>query len=51
MLSKIKEIQSEESFKYTIKNSKKPSEHKCLVVDTKQPLESYIREVMNYIHE
>ncbi|MDA2666866.1 MULTISPECIES: AAA family ATPase [Bacillus cereus group] len=51
MLSQIKEIQSEESFKYTIKNSKKPSEHKCLVVDTKQPLESYILEVMNYIHE
>ncbi|PFO83654.1 AAA family ATPase [Bacillus cereus] len=51
MLSQIKEIQSEESFKYTIKNSKKPSEYKCLVVDTKQPLESYIRAVMNYIHE
>ncbi|HDR7613915.1 TPA: AAA family ATPase [Bacillus mycoides] len=51
MLSQIKEIQSEESFKYTIKNSKKPPEYKCLVVDTKQPLESYIREVMNYIHE
>ncbi|TKI79052.1 ATP-binding protein, partial [Bacillus mycoides] len=26
-------------------------EYKCLVVDTKQPLESYIRTVMNYIHE
>ncbi|OFD55088.1 hypothetical protein BWGOE4_37430 [Bacillus mycoides] len=51
MLSQIKEIQSEESFKYTIKNSKKPPEYKCLVVDTKQPLESYIQEVMNYIHE
>ncbi|RFT60573.1 ATP-binding protein, partial [Bacillus clarus] len=37
MLSQIKEIQSEESFKYTIKNSKKPPEYKCLVVDTKQP--------------
>ncbi len=51
MLSQIKEIQSEESFKYTIKNSKKPPEYKCLVVDTKQPLESYIREVINYIRE
>jgi predicted kinase len=51
MISQIQEIYSEESFKYTINNSKKPSEYKCLVVDTGQPLEKYIQDVMKYIEE
>lgn len=51
MLSQINEISSEENFKYTIKNSKKPSNYKCLVVDTRLPLESYIQAVLNYIQE
>ena len=46
MISQIKEIQSlEESFKYTIKNSKKSPEYKSLVVNTEQPLEGYIQEL------
>lgn len=51
MLSQINEISSEENFKYTIKNSKKPSNYKCLLVDTRLPLESYIQDVLNYIEE
>ncbi len=51
MISQITEISSEEAFKYTINNSKKPNEHKCLVVDTGQPLEGYIQTVMQYIEE
>jgi predicted kinase len=51
MISQIKEISSEEAFRYTIKNSKKPTEYKCLVVDTGKPLESYIQTVMQYIEE
>ncbi|MCM3572314.1 MULTISPECIES: AAA family ATPase [Mesobacillus] len=51
MISQIKEIKSEEAFKYTINNSKKPIDYKCLTVDTSQPLDSYIQNVMNYIEE
>lgn len=51
MLSQIKKIYSEEAFKYTIKNSKKPLKYKYLVVDTEHPLKSYIQDVMNYIEE
>jgi predicted kinase len=51
MLSQIKEIPSEEAFTYTIHNSKKPSEYKSLVVDTGQPLDNYIHNVMHYIEE
>ncbi|MCK6255420.1 ATP-binding protein [Fictibacillus sp. WQ 8-8] len=51
MISQIKDIKSEAAFEETMGNSKKPANHQCLVVDTGQPLESYIAEVMNYINE
>ncbi|WP_019413801.1 AAA family ATPase [Paenisporosarcina sp. TG20] len=51
MISQIKEIESLDSFKYTIENSKKPSNCKSLVVNTGQPIECYLQEVMNYINE
>jgi predicted kinase len=51
MISQITEISSEEAFKYTINNSKKTTEYRCLVVDTGQPLEGYIQTVMQYIEE
>lgn len=51
MVSQIKEIYSEEAFKWTIKNSKKPSGYKCLVVDTREPLENYLPTVISYIRE
>lgn len=50
MISQIREVKSEEIFKYTIENSKKPSEYKCMVIDTGKPLESYINDVMKYIN-
>jgi hypothetical protein len=51
MISQIKKVQSEEAFKYTIENSKKPSpsEYESLVVYTNQNSEQYIEDVMNYI--
>lgn len=51
MISQIKEIKSEVDFKNTIENSKKPFGYKSIVVDTEQPLESYIHDVINYIYE
>ncbi|WP_419961705.1 AAA family ATPase [Psychrobacillus sp. BM2] len=51
MISQIKEIKSEVAFKSTIENSKKPFGYKYMTVDTGQPLESYIQDVMNYIYE
>ena len=51
MISQIKEIKSADAFKYTIENSKKPSNVKSLLVNTRQPIEGYIQEVMNYVNE
>lgn len=51
MISQIKEIKSVDAFKYTIENSKKPSKGKSLLVNTRQPIEGYLQEVMNYINE
>lgn len=47
--SQIKEVKSKEGFQFTIENSKKPDNHWCLVVDTSNPLDSYIQEVLGYI--
>lgn len=51
MVSQIEEASSEETFRFSIKNSKKPTESSYIVVDTKKPVESYINEVMSYIKE
>lgn len=51
MVSQIKEIKSEVAFNYAIENSKKPSGSKCMVVDTRKPLASYLHDVINYINE
>ena len=51
MISQIKDVQSNEDFYYTINNSKKSLEYKSLVVDSGQPLENYIQQVMDYIEE
>ncbi|BCB05203.1 AAA family ATPase [Bacillus sp. KH172YL63] len=51
MASQIKEITSEDAFRHTIRNSKKPTNIKCLLVDTSKPLESYVDKVMEYIKE
>ncbi|CAN7278844.1 AAA family ATPase [Rossellomorea sp. LjRoot5] len=51
MTSQIKEITSEEAFRYTINNSKKPADIKCLLVDTSKPLESYVEDVLEYVED
>lgn len=50
-ISQIKEAKSIEEFRYTIENSKKLANHRCVVVDTSKPLDSYIEEVINYLME
>ena len=51
LVSQIEEVSSEETFRFSIKNSKKPTESSYIVVDTKKPVESYINEVMRYIKD
>jgi hypothetical protein len=51
MISQIEEIKSIEGFRYTIENSKKPSNFKCLTVNTGQPIDDYIQSVIDYIKE
>lgn len=51
MVSQIEVASSEETFKFTIENSKKPNEGLYIVVNTKQPLERYIDQVIRFIKE
>jgi predicted kinase len=50
MISQIKETNLE-MFNYGLHNSKKPSNHKCLEVNTSLPIMDYIDEVIHYILE
>ncbi|RDW20379.1 ATP-binding protein [Oceanobacillus arenosus] len=50
MVSQIQVVSSEEEFKYTVENSKKPTDYQCMVVDTGKPLDSYIDKVIDYIN-
>ncbi len=50
MVSQIAEIKSEAAFTQTLRNSKKPSNYRCITVNTRQPLDKYIQEVMDYIN-
>ncbi|MFJ8099284.1 AAA family ATPase [Lysinibacillus sp. NPDC096212] len=50
MVSQIGEIKSEAVFIHTLQSSKKPSNYKCITVNTGQPLENYLQEVMDYIN-
>ncbi|MCF6137747.1 AAA family ATPase [Pseudalkalibacillus berkeleyi] len=50
-ISQIQKVKSEEVFKSAIQNSKHPSDSKYLVIDTRQPLQSYIQEAIDYINE
>lgn len=49
MPSQISEIRSKEGFYATLNSAKKPTDFKCLVVDTSQPIERYIENVIRYI--
>ena len=48
MMSQISEA-SEENFKYTLVNSKRPANYEFIVVNTSEPIDSYINEVLHYI--
>ncbi|MGF9964310.1 AAA family ATPase [Bacillus rhizoplanae] len=49
MISQIQHVESEELFKKWVGNSKKPSDYHYLIVDSGQPLDSYVNEVIEYI--
>ncbi|WP_339176029.1 AAA family ATPase [Solibacillus sp. FSL R5-0691] len=49
MVSQINAVSSEETFKRTLENSKKPDEGSYIVVNTSEPLESYIDQVIDFI--
>jgi predicted kinase len=49
MLSQIEECVSEEALLRTIERAKKPSNHEHIRVNTKEPIESYIQEVIEYL--
>lgn len=51
MISQIQQVISEESFKAAIDSSVRPSDIKCFIVDSAQPVESYIDDVIAYINE
>jgi predicted kinase len=50
-ISQIEMVSSDEAFRATLERSKKPSDHKYLVVDTSLSLDSYMDEVMKYVRE
>lgn len=49
-VSQISEVKSEEAFYITLENSKKPENFTYLVVNTKDPLSTYIDDVISYIN-
>ncbi|RDI39103.1 AAA family ATPase [Falsibacillus pallidus] len=48
-ISQIKEIASEETFYHAVASSKKPSNKECLVINSGQPIENYLDEVLKYV--
>lgn len=52
MISQIEKVSgTEENFKKVINNSKRPTDGNFIVVDSSQPIDSYIDKVISYIHE
>lgn len=51
MISQIQDVVSEKGFLEWVDNSKKPSDIDWLRVDSGKPIESYIDEVILYIHK
>jgi predicted kinase len=51
MISQIEQITSEAGFKNAINNSKRPSNVLSHIINSAQPLDSYINEVIRYINE
>ncbi|WP_274310120.1 AAA family ATPase [Solibacillus daqui] len=50
-LSQISEVKSVEVFHNALKHCKKPLNNDFLTVNSKEPLNSYINQVMEYIHK
>lgn len=48
-ISQIDQVTNEEGYKVWIRNSKRPDEIKCLIVDTAEPLDNYINDVIEYL--
>jgi predicted kinase len=51
LISQNNYVPSEEAFRKAFEGSKRPSNVRCLKVDSSQPLESYLDEVIAYIQE
>lgn len=50
MLSQIEEVTSIENFNRAINSTMRPQDGNCLMVDSSQPLDSYIEDVLKYIN-
>ncbi len=50
MISQIQQVSSEEAFRHWVDSSKKPSNIKCLVVDTSKSIDAYINDVIRYLN-
>ena len=50
LISQISEVTSEEAFFISLINSKKPTNFTYLVVNTKDPLDKYFHDVIDYIN-
>jgi predicted kinase len=51
MISQIEECISEEALRRAIEKAKKPIIHEHMQVNTKEPIESYIEEVIEYLRK
>jgi predicted kinase len=51
LISQIEQITSAEGFKRAINNSKRPANVSSYIVNSDQPLDSYIDEVIKYIND
>ncbi|MGE6260011.1 ATP-binding protein [Heyndrickxia sporothermodurans] len=49
MISQINKVESQKEFLAAIENSKRPLNREYLVIDSGQPLDSYIYTVLEYI--
>lgn len=49
-ISQIERVSSEKEFLKTVNGSQKPPNHKYLLIDSSQPLQSYLEDVMHYLN-
>jgi predicted kinase len=51
LISQNHQVTSEKAFRQSFERSKRPSDVRCLIVDSSRPLDSYLDEVISYINE